>query len=114
MSEPGYYRVLFADNGTVVEASAAQRSGMFRFTFPAHVVPKIFVGDAGNIDIVSKRMLHLSSHHAVIDFSEGYLVKANNSRREYFYFFGFIQPCNTCFKNKRVYSKRRRRTKKYG
>lgn len=44
---PGYYSVLFRDNGTLVEATATERAGMFRFTFMPHVVPQIFVSDSG-------------------------------------------------------------------
>lgn len=42
---PGYYSVLFRDNNTLVEVTATERVGMFRFTFPAGVVPLIFIGD---------------------------------------------------------------------
>jgi putative alpha-1,2-mannosidase len=44
-ASPGYYRVLFRDNNTLVEVTASERLGMFRFTFPAHVVPQIFIND---------------------------------------------------------------------
>jgi putative alpha-1,2-mannosidase len=42
---PGYYSVLFRDNGTLVEMTATERAGMFRFTFPAAVTPSIYVND---------------------------------------------------------------------
>nr|WP_262915890.1 GH92 family glycosyl hydrolase [Chitinophaga filiformis] len=45
-ASPGYYSVLFRDNNTLVEATASERVGMFRFTFPAHSVPQIFIGNS--------------------------------------------------------------------
>ncbi|GAA3919394.1 hypothetical protein GCM10022209_10300 [Chitinophaga oryziterrae] len=59
---PGYYSVLFRDNGTLVEATATGRAGMFRFTFMPHVVPQIFVSDSG-------------WYKAVVTFNEPYLSK---------------------------------------
>ena len=44
---PGYYRVRLADDGTVVEATASERVGVFRITFPTGVTPKIFIGGTG-------------------------------------------------------------------
>jgi putative alpha-1,2-mannosidase len=71
-AQPGYYSVLFHDNNTLVEAVASVHTGIFRFAFPAHVIPKIFIGDAGEITVISKNVLHTSKHHAVINFSEAY------------------------------------------
>jgi putative alpha-1,2-mannosidase len=71
-AQPGFYSVLFTDNNTFVEATSSVHAGMFRFTFPAHVVPKIFIGDAGKIIPFSKNSLHTSQHHAAINFSEDY------------------------------------------
>jgi putative alpha-1,2-mannosidase len=48
-AEPGYYKVKFDDNGTIVEASSSTRSGMFRFIFNKNANPKIFIGDIGDI-----------------------------------------------------------------
>lgn len=59
---PGYYSVLFRDNGTLVEATATGRAGMFRFTFMPHVVPQIFVSDSG-------------WYKAAVTFNEPYLSK---------------------------------------
>ena len=67
---PGYYRVLFRDNNTLAEATAAGRAGMFRFTFPPHVVPRIFIGDMGAITIAGKQGLRGSMMHTVVHFSE--------------------------------------------
>lgn len=72
---PGYYRVLFEDNHTLVEATASLHTGMFRFTFPAGVIPRIFIGDAGVITAPSKNILHTSRHYAVIRFSEGHTAR---------------------------------------
>lgn len=71
-AEPGYYRVLFSDNHTQVEATAAVHTGMFRFTFPAGVMPRLFIGEAGTITTPSQKIVHTSRHHAVIHFSEAY------------------------------------------
>ena len=46
---PGFYSVLFRDNGTVAAMSASEHTGMFRFVFPAGVSPKVFIGDIGTI-----------------------------------------------------------------
>jgi len=56
-AEAGYYRVKFGDDGTVVEVTASERTGMFRFTFPPKIKPKIFLGDLGKIEAVGKRMI---------------------------------------------------------
>lgn len=45
---PGYYAVRL-NNGIHIEASAATRSAIFRFTFPAGITPSIFIGDAGAV-----------------------------------------------------------------
>lgn len=54
-AEPGYYSVIFRDNGTRVEVTSSERTGMFRFTFPRGIKPKIFLGDLGKIEAVSKK-----------------------------------------------------------
>ncbi|MDP4212876.1 MAG: GH92 family glycosyl hydrolase [Bacteroidota bacterium] len=52
-AEPGYYRVLFRDNGTLVEATATVHAGLFRITFPAGTVPEIFISDADDLSTLS-------------------------------------------------------------
>lgn len=42
---PGYYKVVFSDDHSTVEATTSGRVGLFRYTFPAHVIPRIFSGD---------------------------------------------------------------------
>jgi putative alpha-1,2-mannosidase len=55
VAEPGYYKVRLRDDGTVVEAVATVRTGVFRITFPGGVEPKIFVGDtAGSAFVFSE------------------------------------------------------------
>ena len=55
VAEPGYYKVRLKDDGTVVEAVATVRTGIFRITFPGGVEPKIFVGDtAGSAFVFSE------------------------------------------------------------
>ena len=44
---PGYYRVRLADDGTVVEATASERVGVFRLSFPEGATPRVFIGGAG-------------------------------------------------------------------
>lgn len=75
-ARPGYYKVIFKDNQTVVEASAATRTGMMRFTFAANVKPQIFVADAGVITVSGKRVVEGTMANTVINFSEDYLEKA--------------------------------------
>jgi len=74
-ARPGYYKVTFKDDGTVAEATAGLRTGMLRFTFPAKAHPKVFIGNAGLISMVGKRVLHDSLSNAVINFSEDLLNK---------------------------------------
>lgn len=66
-AEPGYYSVLF-DDGILTEVTATERTGMFRFTFPEGMPPKIFIGDAGNISILPDRILHGTKFHSVFQF----------------------------------------------
>ncbi|PSL25823.1 GH92 family glycosyl hydrolase [Chitinophaga ginsengisoli] len=61
-ASPGYYSVLFRDNNTLVEVTASERTGMFRFTFAAHSVPQIFINDG-------------DPFNAAFHFSEPYLEK---------------------------------------
>jgi len=74
-ASPGYYRVLFRDNGTMVETTAAERTGMFRFTFPPNTKPKIFLSDLGKTEIISKRMVTGTKGHAIITFSADFNEK---------------------------------------
>ena len=53
IAEPGYYKVIFDDNGTTAEATSSTRSGMFRFVFEKNANPKIFIGDIGDIELAS-------------------------------------------------------------
>ncbi len=69
---PGYYSVLFRDNGTKVEVSAAVHTGIFRFTFPARVKPRIFLDDLGKTEMISKRMLSGTKYHTIISFNADY------------------------------------------
>ncbi|SEB04741.1 GH92 family glycosyl hydrolase [Pedobacter hartonius] len=75
IARPGYYKVVLKDDHTVVEVTAIKRSGMFRFTFPAGVLPQLFVGDAGKLSFPDKRTLHGSTANAVMNFSEDLLEK---------------------------------------
>jgi len=75
LAQPGYYKVVFKDDRTIVEATAAQHSGMFRFTFPAGIRPQLFVGDAGKLSFADKRTLQGSMANTVMNFSEDLLEK---------------------------------------
>jgi putative alpha-1,2-mannosidase len=74
-ARPGYYKVTFKDNQTIVETSAATRTGMIRFTFAANVRPQVFVADAGVITVPGKRVVQGTMSNIVINFSEDYLEK---------------------------------------
>ncbi|MDB4919700.1 GH92 family glycosyl hydrolase [Mucilaginibacter sp.] len=75
VARPGYYKIVFKDNQTIAEAVASTRTGVLRFTFAAGVKPQIFVGDAGNITMPAKRILHGKMANTVINFSEDYTEK---------------------------------------
>ena len=68
-AETGYYRVRFGDDGTLVEAVAAERSGMIRFTFPSGVTPAIFIGDVGEITARSGKIFEGKLRNALLQFS---------------------------------------------
>ncbi len=77
---PGYYKVVFDDDRTVAEATTTVRAGIFRFTFDPGNTPQILIGDAGEINLKTKRVLHFSHANTVINFSEDYNdVKKVNS-----------------------------------
>jgi putative alpha-1,2-mannosidase len=67
-AEPGYYRVLLSD-GILVEATASERAGMFRFRFPAGTPPKIWISDAGDITVNSSTTVQGSTVHSVFKFN---------------------------------------------
>jgi putative alpha-1,2-mannosidase len=68
-ASPGYYKVIFSDNGTVAEASASVRTGMFRFTFPSGTAPAILISDIGKPTAVSDQIIRGSRLNTVIRFS---------------------------------------------
>src|SRR4029453_16468649 len=74
-AQAGYYSVLFPDNNTLVEATASEWAGIFRFTFPAHAVPQIFIGDAGDISSKSDTIIQGSNFNTVIQLNKGYTSK---------------------------------------
>jgi beta-galactosidase len=51
VAEPGYYRVRFADDGTVVEAAAAPMAGIFRISFGGER-HEVFVGDTAGMRVI--------------------------------------------------------------
>ena len=76
-SEPGYYRVLFRDNGTLVELTASERAGMFRFIFPPETKPILFLGDIGTIESASKRIIRGSGFNTTMVFNKNIISKEN-------------------------------------
>ncbi|WP_295670382.1 glycoside hydrolase domain-containing protein, partial [uncultured Mucilaginibacter sp.] len=66
-AHPGFYSVVFDDDGTLAEATATLRTGLFRFTFKAKQAPRIFIGDTGELLQQSKRSLHFSNGHTVVN-----------------------------------------------
>ncbi len=72
LASPGYYKVVFDDDRTVAEATTTTRTGMFRFTFATNVSSRIFIGDAGEIILKTKKVLQFSHGNTVINFNEDY------------------------------------------
>ncbi|WP_158085252.1 GH92 family glycosyl hydrolase [Niastella vici] len=72
---PGYYRVSFSDDHTLVEATAGERTGHFRFTFPQKVIPKIFIGDAGTLTVRSKHEITGTVGNALFRFNKDYITR---------------------------------------
>jgi putative alpha-1,2-mannosidase len=67
-ASPGYYGVRLADNKTFIETTASVRSGIIRFTFPAFVIPRIFIGDAGKIVLQTSNRIKGSLPNVVFQF----------------------------------------------
>ncbi|TSJ40505.1 hypothetical protein FO440_12175 [Mucilaginibacter corticis] len=72
---PGYYKVRFEDDQTVVEATATARTGMFRFTFASGTRPELFIGDTGDLNTVSAKIVQTSNNNTVFNFSEPFVTK---------------------------------------
>ncbi len=66
---PGYYKVSFSDNNTIVETTASVRSGIFRFSYQNKLEAKIFVGDIGDIDLEQNRIVKGSNRNVFIQFN---------------------------------------------
>jgi putative alpha-1,2-mannosidase len=67
-ASPGYYKVQFSDDQGSVEMTSAVHTGLFRFSFPNGVLPRIFLGDMGKLITRSKRLLYSERLHLVINF----------------------------------------------
>jgi len=74
VAHPGYYKVKF-NNHVIAEASAGVRTGIMRFTFSSKTKAQVFIGNAGNIKIISERTVHGSALNTVINFNESYTNK---------------------------------------
>jgi putative alpha-1,2-mannosidase len=72
---PGYYRVSFSDDHTLVEATAGERTGHFRFTFPQKAIPKIFIGDAGKLRVRSKHEITGTVQNTLFRFNKNYISR---------------------------------------
>jgi len=71
-AHPGYYKVAFDDDHTIIEATSTARTGMFRFTFPANMIPRIFISDTSGVMLQNKKVLQFLHGNVVINFSEEY------------------------------------------
>ncbi|HLZ87476.1 MAG TPA: GH92 family glycosyl hydrolase, partial [Puia sp.] len=49
VASPGYYRVLFRDNNTLVETTASERVGWMRCSFPRGVLPRVYIAGLDGI-----------------------------------------------------------------
>jgi len=65
-ADPGYYKVRFVDN-TIVEATASERVGIFRMSFPSGAAAKVFIGGIGKIIRRSPLLLY-GSDGVVVQF----------------------------------------------
>jgi len=74
-ASPGYYKVMFDDDHSTAEAIATTRTGMFRFTFAASSSTQVFIGDAGEISVVSPNVIRASNGNMVINFTEAFTSK---------------------------------------
>ena len=68
-AEPGYYKVMFDDNQTLVETTASTRAGMFRFSYKDAICPKIFIGDIGEFELISDSIIKGSLRNVLIEFN---------------------------------------------
>ncbi|MCK5278103.1 MAG: GH92 family glycosyl hydrolase, partial [Cyclobacteriaceae bacterium] len=68
-AEPGYYKLEFDDNGTVVETTATTRSGMFRFSYENSIKPKIFIGDIGTVELGEGGVIRGTKRNILIKFN---------------------------------------------
>lgn len=75
VSRPGYYKVIFEDDHSTAEATATTRTGLFRFTFPSESIPRIFLGDAGEISTPNGQTVHAANGNTVLNFSQVYQDK---------------------------------------
>ncbi|MBE9586632.1 GH92 family glycosyl hydrolase [Mucilaginibacter sp. JRF] len=75
VASPGYYKVVFDDDGTTVEAATTPRTGIFRFAFVKGAAVQLFVADAGEAVTPLKQELHIGSRNTIMLFSEAYLTK---------------------------------------
>lgn len=74
-ARPGYYKVVFNDDSTVVEATATALAGMLKFSFAQGVIPIIFIGDAGNVNAISRKTVYAENRNTVINFDKPYFKK---------------------------------------
>ena len=69
IAEPGYYKVEFIDNETTVETTASTRAGMFRFSYKSSIIPKVFIGDIGEFELIADSIIKGRSRHSVLEFN---------------------------------------------
>lgn len=67
-ASPAYYKVQFVDDNGSAEMTTAVRTGMFKFSFPSGVLPRIYFGQMGKLVPKSKRLLYGDRMNVVLSF----------------------------------------------
>jgi putative alpha-1,2-mannosidase len=78
-AQPGYYKVLFDDNQSLVEVTSSVHAGMFRFTFPSGEKPQIYIETLGKAETEDNRLIKGEAGHTVIETNVAFVEKKNIS-----------------------------------
>jgi len=68
-AKPGYYRITFQDDKTLVECTATARVGIIKITFPAGVAPRLWIADVGALQFKSDNTAYGTRHGSAFQFS---------------------------------------------
>ncbi|UZR96965.1 GH92 family glycosyl hydrolase [Chondrinema litorale] len=71
-AEPGFYSVQFSDDQTRTETTTTMRSGIYKFTFPKGITPYIYIGDVGDLNVISDTSISGTKANVYFEFSEGF------------------------------------------